>query len=82
MSLLTFSASHRRPASDPPASSDASVVQAHDNTATPRHYVGLWRRVEHLDGGQPRLAGERIREVKEEPGRKTGRGTGADSLTR
>mgnify|MGYP003539342469 FL=1 len=37
---------------------------------------------EHLGGGQPRMAGERIREVKEEAGRQTGRGTGADSFTR
>jgi len=31
---------------------------------------------------QPRMVGERIREVKEEPERQLGRGTGADSLTR
>src|SRR5574337_2125313 len=31
---------------------------------------------------RPRVAGERIREVKEEPERQLGRGTGADSLTR
>ena len=44
--------------------------------------LGCLQRHEQLGGDRPRMAGERIREVKEEPERQLGRGTGADSLTR
>ena len=47
-----------------------------------RRVFGCWPRCERLGGVRPRMTGERIREVKEEAGRQTGRGTGADSLTR
>ena len=43
---------------------------------------GCWPRCDRLGGAQPRMTGERIREVKEETERQLGRGTGADSFTR
>jgi len=36
--------------------------------------IGCWQRAGHLGGAQPRMAGKRIREVKEQPGLQTGRG--------